>query len=89
MKVLLVEDERELAETLARGLRRQGMVVNVVRDGEDALDRAEVARYDVVVLDRNLPGLSGDAVCRALDAVAARARAPGPAATGCRDSPVG
>lgn len=66
MKVLVVEDEDELAETLARGLRRQGMVVDVALDGEAALERADVARYDVVVLDRNLPGRSGDDVCRAL-----------------------
>ncbi|HUZ02950.1 MAG TPA: response regulator transcription factor [Thermomicrobiaceae bacterium] len=66
MKVLLVEDQVELAETLATGLRRQGMTVDLAFDGQEALDRAEMARYDVLVLDRNLPGVHGDDVCRTL-----------------------
>ena len=66
MKVLLVEDQVELAETLATGLRRQGLNVDLAFDGQKALDRVEVTRYDVLVLDRNLPGLSGDDVCRTL-----------------------
>jgi DNA-binding response OmpR family regulator len=66
MKVLLVEDQVELAETLATGLRQQGMSIDVAFDGQDALDRISLTRYNVVVLDRNLPGLNGDEVCRSL-----------------------
>ena len=72
MKVLVVEDQRELADTVACGLRQQGMTVDVVFDGHDALDHiyghADLSTYDVVVLDRGLPGLSGDAVCASLAA---------------------
>jgi DNA-binding response OmpR family regulator len=66
MRVLLVEDHAELAETVAAGLRREGMAVDVAGDGHDALERADVVEYDVVVLDRDLPGLHGDEVCRAI-----------------------
>jgi DNA-binding response OmpR family regulator len=66
MRVLLVEDHEELAETVAKVLRREGMAVDVVHDGHDAMSRATVNAYDVVVLDRDLPGLHGDDVCRAL-----------------------
>jgi DNA-binding response OmpR family regulator len=66
MRVLIVEDHRELAETLAVGLRRETMAVDVVGDGGSAVERATVNRYDVVVLDRDLPGLHGDDVCRAI-----------------------
>ncbi|NBE94959.1 response regulator transcription factor [Nonomuraea sp. KC401] len=66
MRVLVVEDHRELAETLAGGLRREGLAVDVAYDGAGALERSSVNRYDVVVLDRDLPGLHGDQVCRAL-----------------------
>jgi DNA-binding response OmpR family regulator len=66
MRVLLVEDHAELAETVAAGLRREGMAVDVAGDGHVALERADVVEYDVVVLDRDLPGLHGDEVCRAI-----------------------
>lgn len=66
MRVLVVEDHRDLAETLAAGLRREGMAVDVVWDGPAAMERASVHRYEVVVLDRDLPGLHGDEVCRSL-----------------------
>jgi DNA-binding response OmpR family regulator len=66
MRVLVVEDDAELAETLAVGLRREGMAIDVTGDGYDALDRLELVAYDVVVLDRDLPGLHGDQVCRAI-----------------------
>ena len=66
MRVLLVEDEERLATTIARGLRREGMAVDVVLDGAAALDKAAVNSYDVVVLDRNLPMVHGDDVCREL-----------------------
>ncbi|MCP2365689.1 DNA-binding response OmpR family regulator [Nonomuraea thailandensis] len=68
MRVLVVEDHEELALTVAAGLRREGMAVDVVLDGPDALERAGVHHYDVVVLDRDLPGLHGDEVCRSLAA---------------------
>ncbi|WP_026342632.1 response regulator transcription factor [Nocardia sp. BMG111209] len=66
MRVLVVEDERLLADAIAVGLRRQAMAVDVVYDGGAALERATVNGYDVVVLDRQLPVTSGDDVCRAL-----------------------
>lgn len=66
MRILLVEDHRELAETLAVGLRREAMAVDIALDGPAALERVFVTRYDVVVLDRDLPGLHGDDVCRTL-----------------------
>ncbi|MEH1126994.1 response regulator transcription factor [Micromonospora sp. CPCC 206061] len=66
MRVLVVEDHRELAETLAAGLRREGMAIDVAWDGLAGLERASVNRYDVVVLDRDLPGMHGDDVCRSL-----------------------
>jgi len=61
-----VEDEAALADVVARGLRQGGLAVDVASDGEEALAKAEVTPYDVVVLDRGLPGIHGDAVCRAL-----------------------
>jgi DNA-binding response OmpR family regulator len=66
MRVLLVEDHAELADTVAVGLRREGVAVDVARDGHDALAHAAVTDYDVVVLDRDLPGVHGDEVCRSL-----------------------
>ena len=66
MRLLLVEDEERLRELLARGLRRQGMAVDAAADGEEALRKAAVNRYDVVVLDRDLPGIAGDTVCERL-----------------------
>jgi two-component system response regulator VanR len=66
MRVLIAEDERRLADAIARGLRREGMAVDVAPDGSDALMKTRVVRYDVVVLDRDLPELHGDDVCRAV-----------------------
>ncbi|GAA2798115.1 response regulator transcription factor [Nonomuraea dietziae] len=66
MRVLVVEDHRELAATVAEGLRREGMAVDLAWDGAGALERTSVNRYEVVVLDRDLPGVHGDEVCRAL-----------------------
>jgi DNA-binding response OmpR family regulator len=66
MRVLIAEDELRLAETIARGLRREGMAVDLAPDGGDALLKARVYRYDVVVLDRDLPQVHGDQVCRTL-----------------------
>jgi DNA-binding response OmpR family regulator len=64
MRVLVAEDFEVLAEAIATGLRREGMAVDVALDGEDALEFLAVTRYDVVVLDRDLPGTHGDEVCR-------------------------
>jgi DNA-binding response OmpR family regulator len=66
MRILVVEDERLLAETVADGLRRDAHAVDVVYDGAAALERVEVNEYDVVVLDRDLPLVHGDQVCRQL-----------------------
>ncbi len=63
MRVLVVEDHRRLAEAVAGGLRDEGMAVDVAFDGQDALDHVALARYDVIVLDRDLPGVHGDQVC--------------------------
>ena len=74
MRVLLVEDHAKLATTVAKGLRRVGMAVDVVFDGEDALSHLASTDYDVGVLDRDLPKLHGDEVCKALVAQGSRAR---------------
>jgi DNA-binding response OmpR family regulator len=74
MRVLVVEDHEELANTVAIGLRREGMAVDVVLDGDAALQRAVVTDYDVIVLDRDLPGTHGDRVCKRLVEQGARAR---------------
>jgi DNA-binding response OmpR family regulator len=68
MRVLVVEDFEVLAAAIGTGLRREGMAVDVVLDGGDALEHLAVTRYDVVVLDRDLPGVHGDEVCRQLAA---------------------
>ena len=66
MRVLVVEDHAELAESIVRVLRRDGIAADIAEDGEEGLRRAAVVDYDVVVLDRDLPRLHGDEVCRAL-----------------------
>lgn len=68
MRVLVAEDERRVADAVARGLRREGLAVDVAPDGAQALFKARVVDYDVIVLDRDLPELHGDDVCRALAA---------------------
>jgi DNA-binding response OmpR family regulator len=68
VRVLVAEDLEDLATAIAAGLRREGMAVDVVLDGTAALDHLAVTRYDVVVLDRDLPGTHGDEVCRQLAA---------------------
>jgi DNA-binding response OmpR family regulator len=68
MRVLVAEDELRIAGAVARGLRREGMAVDLAGDGAAALYKARVAPYDVVVLDRDLPVVHGDDVCRALTA---------------------
>jgi DNA-binding response OmpR family regulator len=66
MRVLVVEDHPRLAATVATVLRREGMAVDLAFDGSEALARAALTDYDVVVLDRDLPGVHGDEVCRSL-----------------------
>src|SRR3954465_10117276 len=66
MRILIAEDERRLAGAIARGLRRGGRGVDITHDGASALVKARVVDYDVVVLDRDLPELHGDEVCRLL-----------------------
>src|SRR6266540_305914 len=74
VRILLVEDERLLADSIAEGLRRQVMAVDVAYDGDAALERLGVNDYDVVVLDRDLPIVSGDEVCRTMVASGVEAR---------------
>jgi DNA-binding response OmpR family regulator len=71
---LIVEDEEPLAEAVARGLRREGMAVDVALDGDEGHEKATITRYDVVVLDRDLPGMSGDELCREIVASGALTR---------------
>jgi DNA-binding response OmpR family regulator len=66
MRVLVVEDHAELAASVARVLSREGIAADIAPDGEEGLRRAAVVDYDVVVLDRDLPGVHGDEVCRTL-----------------------
>jgi DNA-binding response OmpR family regulator len=66
MRVLLVEDHAELAETVAAGLRREGMAVDVALDGRQAFARIAITDYDVLVLDRDLPDIRGDEICRSV-----------------------
>jgi DNA-binding response OmpR family regulator len=90
MRVLVVEDQKELAETVATGLRREGMAVDVALDGAVALQSAAVHDYDVVVLDRDLPEVHGDRVCATLVERGTRARVLMlTASTGIEDRVVG
>ena len=73
MRVLVVEDERDLARAIARGLRREGFAVDLAYDGGAALEKALVHGYDIVVLDRDLPVVHGDEVCRQLVAAGVEA----------------
>ncbi len=66
MRVLVAEDDEVLAKAVAVGLRREGMAVDIVVDGDDAVDHLAINHYDVVVLDRDLPGTHGDDICRSL-----------------------
>jgi DNA-binding response OmpR family regulator len=74
MRVLIVEDERDLSAAIARGLRRDGMAVDEAYDGIHGLEKASVNGYDVIILDRNLPRMHGDEVCRQLRADRVEAR---------------
>jgi DNA-binding response OmpR family regulator len=72
MRVLVVEDERDLARALAEGIRRDGYAVDVAYTGTDALDKLNSAPYDIVCLDLNLPDIDGREVCRQIHADTAR-----------------
>ena len=74
MRVLVAEDDEVLAKAVALGLRREGMAVDVVLDGDDALTRLRTNSYDVVVFDRDLPGTHGDDICRTLVAEGSSSR---------------
>ena len=74
MRVLVVEDQKVLADRIAEGLRDQGMAVDVAYDGETAIEVTSFTAYDVIVLDRDLPRVHGDAVCASLVAGPAQAR---------------
>ena len=74
MRVLVIEDDQEMAEAIAGGLRMARMAVDLAFDGSDGLARSLVNDYDVIVLDRDLPGLHGDEVCARLVAEGARSR---------------
>ena len=74
MRVLVIEDDGELAEAIGAGLRQEGMAVDVALDGDQGLERALFTGYDVIVLDRDLPGVHGDDVCAELVAAGSRSR---------------
>ena len=88
MRVLVVEDETDLADAVARGLRREGYAVDVAYDGNDALDKAAVNAYDVVCLDLNLPGTDGIEVVRQLRAPVDARQVPRVLMLTARDQPV-
>jgi DNA-binding response OmpR family regulator len=74
VRVLVIEDDAEMAEAVAAGLRRTRMAVDVALDGSTGLERAMVYDYDVIVLDRDLPGMHGDEICAELVAAGRRSR---------------
>ena len=74
MRILVVEDEPLIADAVAEWLRREALAVDVAYDGDTALERLGVNEYDVLVLDRDLPGVHGDEVCRAVVDSGARTR---------------
>jgi DNA-binding response OmpR family regulator len=92
MRVLVVEDSKSLAEVLVEGLRDQGMAVDAAHDGIEAAAKLDLNSYDVVVLDRDLPGIHGDSLCqmitdqhdRAMVLMLTAAGAPGDRVTGLR-----
>jgi DNA-binding response OmpR family regulator len=68
MRILITEDEKDLADALARGLRRQGYATDIALDGEEALAMVEVNTYDLIILDLNLPEIDGVEVCHRIRA---------------------
>ncbi len=89
MRVLVIEDDEELAGAVALGLRRAQIAVDVAHDGKAGLEKALVVSYDVVVLDRDLPAVHGDEVCRRLVAAGSRSRVLMLTAAGTIDDRVG
>jgi DNA-binding response OmpR family regulator len=86
--VLVIDDDAEMAETVAVGLRRNRMAVDVAFDGPSGLDRAMVNDYDVIVLDRDLPGVHGDDICAEMIAAGRRGRVLMLTASGTMDDVV-
>jgi DNA-binding response OmpR family regulator len=74
VRLLVIEDDEEMAEAIATGLRRSQMAVDVAFDGATGLSRALVNDYEVIVLDRDLPGIHGDEICAKLIAGGCRSR---------------
>jgi DNA-binding response OmpR family regulator len=74
VRVLVIEDDEEMAEAVANGLRRARMAVDLAFDGPSGLERALINDYDVIVLDRDLPGMHGDEICAELVAAGCRSR---------------
>ncbi|HEY3902399.1 MAG TPA: response regulator transcription factor [Streptosporangiaceae bacterium] len=93
MRVLVIEDDRELAEAIKIGFQRESFAVDLAFDGDSGLDRALVNCYDVIVLDRDLPGIHGDEICQQLmrqgGSGACGLPSAGPAAGVCRPRPSG
>src|SRR6266496_4084032 len=89
LRVLVIEDDEELAGAVALGLRRAQIAVDVAHDGKAGLEKALVVSYDVVVLDRDLPAVHGDEVCRRLVAAGSRSRVLMLTAAGTIDDRVG
>src|SRR5499425_1857581 len=89
VRVLVIEDHAEMAQTVAIGLRRAQMAVDVALDGPTGLDRALTNGYDVIVLDRDLPGMHGDRVCAELVAAGCRSRVLMLTAAGSNEDLVG
>ena len=92
MRVLVAEDVRRLADDIAEGLRDQGIAADVAYDGADATVKLDLNPYDVLVLDRDLPGIHGDTICRTITAAGnpvmiLMLTAAGTPATGSPDSP--
>jgi DNA-binding response OmpR family regulator len=66
MRVLVAEDDEVLADAVAVGLRQEGIAVDIALTGDEARTRLAITDYDVLVLDRDLPGTRGDDICRSL-----------------------
>jgi DNA-binding response OmpR family regulator len=88
VRVLVIEDDEEMAEAVATGLRRARMAVDIALDGPSGLERALLNDYDVIVLDRDLPGMHGDEICAELVAAGSRSRVLMLTAAGAMDDVV-
>src|SRR3979411_66205 len=81
MRVLVIEDKRVLCDTIAQGLRREGMAIDVADDGGTGQELTTANQYDVIVLDRDLPVIHGDELCRELAGGTTRTLMPTPCGT--------